>query len=223
MPRDEDAPARPQPSTGPLLAGLVIGGVCLVAVLVAGLGGAWFLVPRGVQSEPEPQLVLRDLPPQPVAAGSERPNRAGVGEPVTIEGLTVQVVSAELGKAKLRGDGELADVVEDQLVTLRVRIELSAGNASRKYAYSTWRSARSPAARDELENSYQPQLGTIRSEVPDWLIGRTLSNGERATDTLAFQPPVESATRIDIDLPGENVGVSGTFRFRLPREAWAKK
>ena len=47
----------------------------------------------------------------------------------------------------------------------------------------------------------------------------TLTPGKVISDLLLFEVPKPKATHLDLDLPGANCGVRGTFQFRIPLAA----
>ena len=50
----------------------------------------------------------------------------------------------------------------------------------------------------------------------------TLTPGKVISDLLLFEVPTAKASYLDLDLPGENCGVRGTFQFRIPVNAIGK-
>ena len=151
-----------------------------------------------------------------------KPARASVGEPVTVDGLTVRVVSVEVGNARVyAADGTM--LVEDKQISLQVGIEVRAGGKGRTYDYWTWRGPGLRVAKDDAGRGYGGRLGSFSADYPGFVSHRSLGEGEQVTDTLVYDPPVGAAKYIELELPGKNVGVDEAFRLRIPREAWSKK
>lgn len=243
MPRHDDEPPDPRHSRSsglsPVLVVLLAGGVLVAVLGVAAVGGLFAFRMRAAppavpiaeeptdagEARPAAVAVGRGTVPLGPPAGGEpdAPRAVALKEPVTIEGLTVRVVSVELGKARLYLDEKKDEFVEDDQVSLLVELELRVADKAKKYDYSTWREpSGSLTARDDLGNVYRSRLGLFTSQPPGWVGRKSLYDGDKIVDTMPFQPPVESAKYVDLDLPGKNASVAGTFRFRIPREAWAK-
>lgn len=158
----------------------------------------------------------------PAPPTADEPVRPDVSEPVAIDGLTVRVVSVETGKAQVYTDGKQM-LVEDARVSLLIRIELRAGAGAKQYVYRTWRADAHRLAVDDAGNASAGRLGSFSAEYPGYVSTASLSRDDKLADTLVFEPPAESAKYVDLSLPGKNAGVEGSFHFRIPREAWAKK
>jgi hypothetical protein len=224
MTRDDDeAPDPRHERRGVSAFALAVGGLAALLVVVLVAGGLTVArlrsVERGraaaIRAEQARVEHLESL--RAAATENERVTapRAGVGEPVTIGGLTVRVVSVELAKARGAGAG-------DGRESLLIAVELSLRDGEKPLRYSSWRSrpGRPPLARDDLGNEYRTgaaQGGEDPASAP------TLHGGGALTDTLVIDPPAESVKYLDLDLPGVGAGPDGTFRFRVPRAAWAKK
>jgi hypothetical protein len=219
MLRDDEVPDPRPVRAGSPIRSSAVAVIGLALVLAVGAGTAAYLRPRAKTAESRAEA--HPLPSARLMSNAANDDqRAGVREPVTIDGLTVKLLSVEVGRARVYRTERRDAYVDDDQVSLLVRVELSA--AGRTYEYRTWRSPASPPAADDLGYKY-PARPVIAGTAPDWLRERSLSDGDTAVDTLAFRPPVGSAGRVDLDLPGRNAGVEGTFRFRVPRAAWEKK
>jgi hypothetical protein len=218
--RSDDEPPDPRherPASSVPVA-LLIGGAVVGLVVLAGCGLVLFgLNVRGGKAPPPEPAVVEESKSVPA-----EPGRIGFGEPMTIDGLSVRVVSAGIGKARVHADNGTL-LVEDKNNSLVVVIELAAANKGRRYEYRTWRAPVRMYATDDLDNVYAGRLGAFSAEYPGFVSSRSLSEGEKVTDTLPFETPDPDAKYVDLDLPGQNAGVDGFFRFRISREQWSKK
>lgn len=221
-------PRHRRPSSTPLLL-LGLLGAFAVVLLAAGVGYVLLRTrTRGqevaVRAEEDAARAERQaVRPASAPAGdapADATARAGVNEPVTLDGLTVRVVSVGVGKARVYA-ADHTMLVEDKPVSMIVVIEVR--SAGRTHEYRTWRSTARRFAIDDAGIAYSGRLGTFTAEYPAFASSRSLDPGEKLTDTLVFDQPVEEARYVDLDLPGMNADVAGAFRFRIPREAWAKK
>jgi hypothetical protein len=227
MPRDDEAPdprhARSSAISPPVIVALVGGGLFVLGAVLMTFGGGWVLFLGGGRDDearrPEVAATATDDPPgnpEPL-----QPPRAGVGEPRTVDGVTVRVLSARVAGGRPEAAAKTGGVPDRDVAPLLVVVEVSVERGKREY--KTWRTAKGVAAVDDLANTYARRPAAPPGPASDRVEPRTLSAGETLTDTLAFEPPVAEAGHVDLDLPGQDVGVDGTFRFRIPRSAWDKK
>ena len=158
-----------------------------------------------------------------VLGAADKPDggRAVAGkEVVTLGGVTVSVSRIGLYPNFWRETGERTELT-DNAKMLNIDVTVSTADGTKKVNYQTWRAVAGVQAVDKFGNKYelsreksgQTFTGAIRKAV--------VSKGEPATDRLIFEKPIAAAEWVDIDLPGEAVGVKGeVFRFRVTREAW---
>ena len=233
MSRDDEVPdpRHARPSSAPLLL-LGLLGVFAVVVLAAGVTYVFVRAKAGdrekaLRAEEEAARAAERAGPKGVRPSDDvlavgDAVRAGLNEPMTIDGLAVRVVSVGVGKARVYAADQTM-IVEDQQDSMLVAIELRAEDRSRTYPYRTWRAVTRRFAIDDDGVAYAGRLGTFTAEYPGFVSSRSVGGDEKVTDTLVFARPIGAAKYVDLDLPGKNAGVDGVFRFRIPRSAWEKK
>jgi hypothetical protein len=168
-----------------------------------------------------PGSTVQPVPKPPGPVNSDA-TPAGMAAWVTIDGVSVRVVSVEIGKAQVYSSDKTL-LVEDKQVSMLVKLEVRAEGGGRTYQYRTWRSPASRFATDDAGIAYPGRLGSFSAEYSAFASSRSFGEGDPVADTLVFDPPAEEAKFIDLKLPGNSAGVEGTFHFRIPREQWAKK
>jgi hypothetical protein len=70
--------------------------------------------------------------------------------------------------------------------------------------------------RDEYDNVYEPHTPPSTGPAPVGASMYTkLRPGEEVTDVLVFDPPLDRATMLRLELPGANIYQDGTLKFRV--------
>ena len=70
--------------------------------------------------------------------------------------------------------------------------------------------------RDNLGNRYRG-INFGFSSLPEFRTeDASIYPGKAIKDQLVFEVPIGTATHLDLEIPGENVGQAGFFRFRIP-------
>jgi len=176
------------------------------------------LPPAGPAQGPPPAL---DPPPVPAApeTPAEPPPAAGLNTPVVLDGVAVAVAGAMIDRA-----------ANDMWLVVRI----TTTEPTRKYTYTSWepRGGRGSAAlADDAGNTYRAapmnpvRTAVIRAAVREDSGGRIdygpgpVYAGKPRADVLIFERPVDGCRFLDLELDGRQLGVAGTFRFRLPRAA----
>jgi hypothetical protein len=132
----------------------------------------------------------------PQGGGASGANRAGLGEHQTIDGVSVAVMTVT------------AERLDDGRECVAVGVGVGVKDSTRSVPFDSWHM--SVRLRDNFGNAYRP-VG------PGMTSANSVRAGQPAGDALAFERPIPTATHLDLDLPGENVGIKGkTFRFRFP-------
>lgn len=147
---------------------------------------------------------------------------ADVGEGAILPPVGVVIQHVVIGKVALRDSIRSATTksAEDYLAVTFWVFNLS---DAKKVNYRSWHQeftlGRDVAVlRDEFGNVYkrvgfglgtQP-VGAVKSE--------SIYPKTNIEDVLVFERPVDKATRLELELPGGNCDVEGTFRFRFPTE-----
>ncbi|MBO0700714.1 MAG: hypothetical protein J2P46_20120 [Zavarzinella sp.] len=148
--------------------------------------------------------------------------RVPADQSITLGHVRVSVKKVTVGKVPLRAaDGSITYAGEPRLM-----IALAIKNTSdkRKSEYGTWvpdlDSARTVARlTDDRGTELKRVTFGFGNNVKDRTVLDTLTPGKSITDLLVFEIPAMEATYLDLDLPGANCGVPGTFRFRIDTKA----
>lgn len=141
---------------------------------------------------------------------------------VTRGDVTVKITAAETGRPRLvrAGSGLKARPKEDYL---SIKLQLLSENATKKLDYTSW-SVRIPAAPpvrlvDNFGNEYALKSFTSHGmEVEGQVSGGkgSIYPGKPTDDVLVFEPPIEKARFLRLELPAAAFGEQGTLRFEIP-------
>jgi hypothetical protein len=148
--------------------------------------------------------------------------RIGVGEPYTLSHIRVTVRKVNVGKVPLKQTDGSIDYSKEPSLMVLLRIE-NIGQKGQP-SYNTWvpdlDTAKTVAklADDSGVELKRVTLG-FGNNVKDRTTLDTLTPGKVISDLLLFEVPNAKATHLDLDLPGANCGVRGTFQFRIPATA----
>lgn len=216
---------------------LIVVAVAAMLLVAVALGAAAILMrsgPSDVAVHPvdtESAAAPAPPPPPPVSSAGHSatsepslPHAGGGGwlDASTATGtagsVTVRVVSARLGKARvLRMTGNPARSREDYLI---VTLALENTDPEKAVIHAGWGGMTYPANRasvyDNLKNEYEPKRfagGTIENEVRN----KPIYAGEPLHDVLVFAPPDESFEYLRLTLPACALGQEGDIRFEIPR------
>jgi predicted Zn finger-like uncharacterized protein len=157
------------------------------------------------------------------AADARTPEWASARGAVRQGAMEVHVTNVVLGKVPLRGGFEDRESTsQDEL--LAIHVEMTNRSQNRKLQYRSWAGrdvsfARDYATlRDNFGNSYK-RIGFGFDTKP---IGHTQSEsvypGKMLTDVLVFEPPIDTAEYLDLELPAANFGGDGMLRLRIPSD-----
>ena len=151
--------------------------------------------------------------------------RIDIGQPCKLSHIRVTVRKVSVGKVPLRqADGSITYSEEPRLMIL-LRVE-NIGD-KRQSPYNTWvpdlDAARTVA---KLIDDSGAELKRVTlgfgNNVKDRTTLDTLTPGKVISDLLLFEAPNATRSHLDLDLPGANCGVRGTFQFRIPASAIGK-
>lgn len=136
--------------------------------------------------------------------------------------IALRVASVSIGRVPLRsGYGRTETTSEDEL--LAIRLKLINRSDSKKVSYQSWMGGElsftrdSASLTDNFGNSYKRITFGYGTEVVDHTESASLYPGKTLVDVLVFEPPVEAAEHLDLELPGGNIGGDGFLRIRIPR------
>jgi hypothetical protein len=150
------------------------------------------------------------------------PDRVPADQPLTLGHVRVTVKKATVGKVPLRqADGSISYADEPRLM---VAVNVKNVSGKRKSEYSTWvPDLESAKAVARLVDDHGAELKRVTfgfgNNVKDRTVLDTLTPGKTITDLLVFELPDPDAAYLDLDLPGANCGVPGTYRFRIDAKA----
>ena len=122
--------------------------------------------------------------------------------------LSIKVASVQLGlppNARIIGSGKASNV---KPLTITVVVENL--DRTKKISIHPWGTAALATLKDEHGNDYRetvPESTAIRSIYPD----------TPHQELLVFEPPLEAAKTLYLELPATVFGGKGTLRFELPR------
>lgn len=213
--------------------GLVLGiiGACvLLVVLVCGgflmLGTAASHSARSAsQAAPQQQNVvppttqpLNTLTAQPTPTVSEwAPGNATVRSGT----IDVRIMSVKVGKVPLK---QLGQTGSSQDVQLMISLVLKNTSPNKKLNYKSMSGAAFALSRDfatlrdDTGNSYKRIDFGFGTEVAGAVSSESIYPGKEVTDVLVFEPPIDVAKHLDLEMPAKNFGGEGMVRFRIPAE-----
>lgn len=208
---------------------VILSGVCASVGMIWGIEAALFGRPKSFGGDqlpfPEPKNPL--IPTTESDVKPSEGSRATAGkESAKLGGVSVGITSATVGKAKWM---ELGTEAESKDAVLLLQLTISTKDATKKIHYRTWRKvelfAQSQANLwDNFGNRYKLLHEGIFGHFRDAVETATVSADEPVSDLILFEKPLKTAEHLDLDLPGDAVGLKLTdvFRFRIPRAMWAK-
>jgi hypothetical protein len=170
---------------------------------------------------PDRQIPDRPKPPDQRPGDEWTPHN----KPIRSGDVQVQITGVSVGKVPLKDvlrEGQSKDAL------LMVKLELLNQSATRKLEYRGWAGRDFALGRDyatvkdNFGNGYK-RISFGFSSQPVGAVERTESiyPNKSVTDVLVFEPPLDTATHLDLELPAKNFGGEGMLRFRVPKSAWA--
>jgi hypothetical protein len=157
----------------------------------------------------------KSTPTRPAEVAPATPSATGKYES---GGITVEVVSAKVSPVMVKMPLGPDQPTNDAYTAVTVRLTNSDPN--RKVDYRPWsygpnalRAA--PALTDQNGNSYKVVNVGINDVVGQ--VGRSASlyPDKPITDLILFEPPLQSATALTLELPASAVGQEGKIRLRV--------
>mgnify|MGYP006921319270 CR=1 FL=1 len=122
------------------------------------------------------------------------------------------VEGATLGKVTVR----VTNVTLFEI--MQITLVASTDDEAAKISYYPIRKMTVPAS-DNFGNKYTTMLPRLYNQVH----GTSVSKGQPIQDEFFLERPINSAEYIDVDIPGDIVGESGAFRFRILATSWTAK
>ena len=155
-------------------------------------------------------------------AAAEEEERAPAASGVRQGDVDVLVSSATIGIVRLKSILS-EDESQSTSPVLSVTMELKNTGRARKLEYRSWRgsafdvSSEVATLKDEHGNRYQ-RVAFSSSRLPDDAVNTaSLYPGKSSSDVLIFQPPIDAAQKLRLELPARNFGGTGMIRLEIPR------
>ncbi len=105
---------------------------------------------------------------------------------------------------------------------LMITVKLSNLSRTKKLDYRTWAGASMSFERDfaTVEDNFGNSYKRVNFGFLSTPVGRTESSSmfpkKTITDVLIFEPPIDAAEHLDLELPAKNFGGTGMIRIRIP-------
>lgn len=131
--------------------------------------------------------------------------------------ITVEVTRVAIGPVRFSRLGE-EETSPD--ACLQIQLTVSNHSAERKIDFHGWSSLFSPRLSDDVKNPYKVIKFGSDSKIDQQESSVSVYPKKQVTDLLLFEPPVEGAKELTLELPGMNFGATGLLEFRIPRAMW---
>ena len=151
--------------------------------------------------------------------------RVASDQPITVGHIRVLIKKASIGPVPLKQtDGSTSFTKE---IRLMVALRIENTSDRRTSPYNTWvpdlEAAKTFAKLvDDKGTELKRVTFGFGNNVRDRTVLDTLPPGKIIGDLLVFESPSPASTYLQLDLPGENCGVKGMFRFRLDVDSISK-
>lgn len=146
----------------------------------------------------------------------------------TMEGFKVKINHVDWGEVRGRDEGgEL--VTSNGRPYMNVYLELS-NRSDKTFEFKSWYgnqfTAQNGAIRtaqlsDDDKNMYYPLKFDDLADLKWWTPEKTFQPAEEGTDAIVFDVPEDfdpsKVENLYLDLPGEAIGRSGSYRFKIPK------
>ena len=152
------------------------------------------------------------------AVTTTQPDRVPADRPMTVGHIRVSVKKVTIGQVPLKAtDGSITYSDEPRLM---VALRVENVSDKKQSGYDTWvpdLDAAKTVAKLIDDRGAELKRATLGfgNNVKDRTVLDTLTPGKVIGDLLLFEPPADGVKHLDLELPGANCGVKGTFRFRI--------
>lgn len=136
---------------------------------------------------------------------------------VKMDDVSIRVKFARVGAVEIRGFGDSRHSAESQLM---IGLEVENLSDSKKIDYrsmgeNVFVGPASARMADDIGNKYRRiDFGPLRA------VGQasrdSIYPGKSTSDMVVFEPPVDKAAYVHLELPAENFGGRGMIRFEIP-------
>lgn len=143
--------------------------------------------------------------------------------PVKQGDVQIQVARAKVDYVLVNDPTSMSDEParsnDPQLI---ITIELRNLSITRKLDYRTWAGRSISFERDfaTLEDNFGNSYKRVNFGFMSTPVARTESSSifpkKTITDVLIFEPPIDAAIHLDLELPAKNFGGTGMIRIRIP-------
>jgi hypothetical protein len=167
----------------------------------------------------EPKGTPAGPPPPNFRRVDEAPKVRPFGEVAVVESVAVFPSRAVIGQTPLKDaisgrPGQSADRL------LIISIGVANHSDTKKLNYRSWHpevvtGGDVAILRDEFGNTYKGLRFGVGVEPIGRVKSASVYPGQSIVDVLVFELPIDKAKQLDLELPGENIGVSEVIRFRL--------
>lgn len=139
--------------------------------------------------------------------------------------IRVAIIKAQIGKV------DLLDIFGDQGVSqepqLIVDVSLSNLNPTKKVDYRSWSGGNFgidgvATLEDNFGNNYR-RVGFSTNRPVGRVESESIYHGKSITDVLVFEPPIDTAGFLRLEMPAKNFGGSGVLRVQIDCSAITRK
>jgi hypothetical protein len=209
-----------------------------VSLLAIGVAVAWLgFIGRAVQAVGEEvraknatnQKMFTASDPSPGASPEAPPDSQAAQQAEWVDvtkgaaqqgDVRIWVPTVMVGDVPLRHLGH-SSISESKYLMIRLRIE----NASetRKIGYESWAAngrrllqKHVPHLTDNFGNTYKPVTFGLTTEVEGQLEAESIYPGKYIDDLLVYEPPIDKAEYLRLELPASAFGGTGMIRLQMP-------
>jgi hypothetical protein len=174
---------------------------------------------------PSPPTLAVALHPQPIT-----PNRIiekgewvdASKDAMQMNHLRVEILSVRVGAVNLVPPVQNKTGLKDKYLVIHLRVSYH-GARFREIPYDRWAdlanvpSKHKADLRDDGSQSYAQVVFDLPSKVAGRVEGELLTPGHMVREVLVYPPPSAGMQHLRLILPGSAFGVTGEFRFHIPR------
>jgi hypothetical protein len=131
--------------------------------------------------------------------------------PLRVGDVEVLVTAAGVGPVQLKTSNGFR---ESERKHFWIRATVRNVSATRKVDYRTW--ALSARVTDNHGNRYRRSDFGLTAGVVGRVFSESIHPGGEVADLLVFEEPSAGVEWLDVELPGEAVGLADDFKFRIP-------
>jgi hypothetical protein len=193
-------------------------GLCAVVVLFVGRWPSF----RGPAPRPTLAVALnpeKTTPIRPLEKGEWV--HAGTNA-MQMNDLRVEVLGVRVGAVELSSPATIKSATREKYLLIRLRVSYH-GLLFREIPYERWAdlpgapSKHPPVLVDDRNRPLAQVAFDPSAKVAGRVEGDALTPGHMVREVLVFPPPPADAQHLRLTLPGSAFGVTGEFRFHIPR------